>query len=310
MIYREFGKTGWNVSAIGTGTWNIGNEWGDIDDATAWATVRAAFDAGVNLFDTAESYGIPHGLSELRLGQALSGIRHRIYLVSKIGFWGVRSGGVVPKNSVDMIRLCAYACMGRLGTDWIDVMLCHVADIKDPDIFLEGFDSLRKEGRIRAYGISTNDLDVLKRFNAEGNCDVVQVDYSLLNREPEDEFIPYCQENGVAILVRGPLARGLLSGEYSKESIYVGQIRKPWNDDPDARADVHKKLEKVERLKQIVAPGKEIVSAALRFVISHPAQPVAIPGSKTPEQARMNAAAGDKILTEQEIAKLTNVMGE
>ena len=71
MLYREFGKLGWNVSAIGMGTWNIGNQWGDIDDATAWATVRSAYERGMNLFDTAESYGIPNGLSEERLGAAL-----------------------------------------------------------------------------------------------------------------------------------------------------------------------------------------------------------------------------------------------
>ena len=72
MIYRDFGRTGWRVSAIGLGTWNIGTQWGDVDDATAWATVRAAYDNGVNIFDAAESYGIPNGLSEERLGVALA----------------------------------------------------------------------------------------------------------------------------------------------------------------------------------------------------------------------------------------------
>ena len=75
MLYRDFGKTGWQVSVVGMGTWNIGNQWGELDDATAWATVRSAFDNGVTLFDTAESYGIPNGLSEERLGVALAGIR-------------------------------------------------------------------------------------------------------------------------------------------------------------------------------------------------------------------------------------------
>ena len=104
MLYREFGKLGWSASAIGLGTWNIGNQWGPIDDATAWATVRQAFDAGVNLFDVAESYGSPNGLSEERLGTALSGIRHRVIVVSKIGHWGSRTGQGVPKTTVDMIR--------------------------------------------------------------------------------------------------------------------------------------------------------------------------------------------------------------
>ncbi len=79
MLYRAFGKTGMDVSVIGLGTWNIGNQWGEIDDATAWATIRSAVDNGVNLFDTAESYGTPNGLSEERLGNALAGIRHRVF---------------------------------------------------------------------------------------------------------------------------------------------------------------------------------------------------------------------------------------
>ena len=117
MILKDFGKLGWKVSAIGLGTWNIGNQWGDIDDDTAQATIKAAHDAGVNLFDTAESYGIPNGLSEDRLGIALAGMkRDDVYVISKVGNWGKRTGQGVPKTSVDMIRLCAHASLGRLQT--------------------------------------------------------------------------------------------------------------------------------------------------------------------------------------------------
>ena len=109
MINLIFGKTGIKVSAIGLGTWNIGNQWGEVDDATAWATVRSAFENGVTLYDTAESYGTPNGLSEMRLGTALAGIRHEVTVVSKIGNWGKRTGQGVPKTTVDMIRLCGHA---------------------------------------------------------------------------------------------------------------------------------------------------------------------------------------------------------
>ena len=164
MIYRSFGKTGWNVSAIGMGTWNIGNQWGELSEAEAYATVMSAYENGINIFDTAEAYGIPYGLSEKRLGVALTGIRHRVYVVSKIGLWGARTGQKVPKTTVDMIRLCAHASLYRLRSDFIDVMLCHEYDIKDPSIYLEAFELL-KSGEIREYGISTDDLEVLKRFN-------------------------------------------------------------------------------------------------------------------------------------------------
>jgi len=308
MLYRPFGKMGWEVSAIGMGTWNLGTQWGDIDEATAWATVRAAFDSGVNLFDAAESYGIPNGLSEERLGLALAGIRHQVHLVSKIGHWGQRTGQGVPHTTVDMIRLCAHASLHRLRTDWHDVMLCHEADLEDPSVFLEAFEVLKQRGRLRVYGISTNDLEVLKRFNVNGTCDVVELDYSLLNLQPEDEFLPYCQEHGIAVLVRGPLHRGLLSGKYDLDSVFTDTVRPAWNKGEAQREDYERKIAVVEKLKEALAPGEEMVAGALRFIISHPSAPVAIPGAKSAEQARMNAAAGERTLSNEEMRGLRSVL--
>lgn len=308
MLYRDFGRTGWRVSAIGMGTWNIGNQWGELSDTTAWSTVRAAFEQGVNLFDTAESYGIPNGLSEERLGVALAGIRHRVYLVSKIGHWGKRTGQAVPKATVDMIRLCAHASLHRLRTDWIDVMLCHEGDIEDPSVYLEAFDMLRERTRIRAYGISTNTLSVLQRFNANGSCSVAELDYSLLNREPEKDLLPYCEEHGIAVLARGPLGMGLLSGKYYPDSVFTDSVRSVWNVGGATRERFERDIAKVERLRRVLGPGKPMVTAALRYVISHRVAPVGIPGAKSPEQAIMNASAGEKTLTSQEIAELVKAV--
>jgi len=307
MLYRTFGKTGWQVSVIGMGTWNIGNQWGELDDVTAWATVRAAFESGINLYDTAESYGVPNGLSEERLGMALAGIRHQVYVVSKIGHWGERTGQGVPKTTVDMIRLCCHASLGRLGTDWLDVVLCHEGNIEDPSVYLEGFEVLKERGRIRAYGISTNDLDVLKRFNVDGRCDVVEVDYSLIHREPEEALLPYCEAHDIAVLVRGPLRRGLLAGKYDTETVFTDDVRAAWNVGQPRRDEFERAIAQVDKLRHVLEPGNEMVTAALRYVISHPVSPVAIPGAKSPEQARMNAAAGERALTVGEINDLIAV---
>ncbi|CAG7631750.1 aldo/keto reductase [Paenibacillus allorhizosphaerae] len=301
MIYRSFGSTGWQVSAIGLGTWNIGNQWGEVDDATAYATIRTSLDHGVNLFDTAESYGIPNGLSEQRLGKALGGQRHNAYIVSKIGNFGKRTGQGVPLTTPDMIRLCAHASLHRLRTDWVDVMLCHVGDIQDPSVFLEGFDILKRDGEIREYGISTNNLDVLKRFNANGTCRVVEVDYSLVNRQPEEEFLPYCEQHGIAVLVRGPLAMGLLSGKYSEDSLFTDSVRSGWNPDGAGRKQFEERVRKVNHIKRVLAEGENMATTALRFVISHATAAVAIPGAKSPEQAAANAKAGDRLLTKDQI---------
>lgn len=300
MLYRELGNTNMHVSAVGMGTWNIGNQWGQIDETTALTTVRSAFDNGVNIFDTAESYGIPAGLSEERLGKALQGIRDQVHLVTKIGRWGRRSGQTVPMTTVDMVRLCTHASLYRLKTDYIDVMLCHEGKIEDPSVYLEGFERLKAEGIIRAYGISTDRLDVLKRFNANNTCSVVEVDYSLLSRNPEKEFLPYCQDHGIGVLVRGPLHKGLLSGKYSAQTVFTDTVRSEWYDSDRSRAKLDRKLAKVEQLKTELQPGTEMVTAALRYVISHPVQPVAIPGAKSPEQAKANATTGDTCLAPAE----------
>ena len=308
MITKTFGKTGIETSAVGLGTWNIGNQWGDIDDITAYSTVRSAFDHGMTLFDTAESYGIPNGLSEERLGLGLAGIRHNVTVVSKTGNWGKRTNAALSRTGADEIRLCVHASLHRLRTDWLDVILCHEGNLMEPDVYLEGFEALLGEGRIRAYGISTNSVDVLKRFNTNGTCSVVQVDYSILNRKPEDEFLPYCEENNIGVMVRGPLAKGLLSGRYDKSTTFEDTVRSSWHEDAKSQADFEANIERVDRLKDIASPGKGMVELALQYVISHPAVSVVIPGAKSAEQAAMNAEAGKATLSDAALEKVRSLV--
>jgi len=310
VLTKRFGGLGWEVSAVGLGAWNIGNQWGEVDEATAWSTVRAAYEAGMTLFDVAESYGIPNGLSESRVGRALSGIRHKVILVSKIGNWGLRSGGEIPKTGVDSIRISGHAILGRLRTDWVDVILCHKGDLADPTVYLDGFEALKDEGCLRAYGISTNDLEVLKRFNREGTCSVVQVDYSLLNRVAEDEFLPYCLEHDIAVMVRGPLAKGLLSGRYGDDAVFTDSVRAGWNAGGGQQAQFRSRVASVGRLSEIVSPGEEMVQAAIRYTFSHEAVSIAIPGAKSAAQARINAAAGDRHLSGEEMERLREAVAD
>ncbi|MCD6365547.1 MAG: aldo/keto reductase [Planctomycetes bacterium] len=307
MIQRQFGKTGWTVSVIGQGCWNIGNQWGEMDDATAEAIIRAAYDGGMTLFDTAESYGLPNGMSEIRLGRALKGIRDNVKVVSKIGNWGKRTGQAVPKTTADMIRVCGHACAGRMRIDCVDLMLCHDGRIEDPSVYIEGFERLRDEGFIREYGISTNSLDVLRKFNdvSGGKCAAVELDYSLMNLEPEKEMLPYCREKSLGVLIRGPVAKGLLSGKHDENSVFTDAVRSNWNHGAEGREAFKAKLAKVEKIRQVA--GDDMVTTALRFVVSHPAAPVAIPGATSVAQATANAAAGDELLSEEQCQALRAV---
>lgn len=304
MLYRELGKTGWKVSAIGLGTWNIGNQWGTVDDVTAYATIRKAYENGINLFDTAESYGIPYGLSEERLGIALSGIRHQVYITTKVGNWGKRHGDGIPKTIPDHIILSVHASLYRLRTDWIDVLLCHEGSPENPDVYLEAFEILKKQGKIRAYGISTDRTDVLKRFNQNHTCSVVEAGYSLINRKAEKEHFPYCQEQGIGVLLKVPLAQGLLSGKYSAQTTFTDSVRSKWHEDKKQR-DFQDKIALVEKLKAKLNPDEKLSDVALKFSFSHPVQPVSLPGAKSPEQSIMNAKAGDKMLTEEQRKRLS-----
>jgi aryl-alcohol dehydrogenase-like predicted oxidoreductase len=303
MLYREFGSTGWNVSVIGMGTWNIGNQWGEIEESTALATVNQAFSSGVNLFDTAEAYGIPQGLSEERLGKALHPVRNQCYLISKIGSWGRRTGEPLPRT-VDNIRLCLQASLFRLKTDWLDAVLCHEGDLEDPSVYLDAFEHLKAQGYIRTYGISTNDFEVLKRFNTNHTCQIVALDYSLLNRKPEAQIFPYCQEHGIAVISRGPLAQGLLAGKYSADTVFTDTVRSKWHKNTEKQQKFQRNIASVEALKKTLHPGEELATTALRFAISHPVQPVAIPGAKSVTQAAMNAQAGDQLLSEEHRTQL------
>lgn len=309
MQYRPFGRTGWGVSASGLGTWNLGNQWGEIDDETAERIVRSAFDAGVNLFDVAESYGIPHGVSERRLGRAIDGFREQVYLVSKIGHWGKRTGQAVPKTTADMIRLCGHACAGRLGTDYVDLMLCHEGDIEDPATYVEGFERLREEGFVREYGISTDDVDVLETFyeESDGNCAAVEVNYSLVNTAPEEDVLPFCREHDLGVLVRGPLARGILTGKYDRDTEFTDPVREEWNEGGDRREEFEEKLANAERIQEALEPDEELVPTALRYAMSHPADPVIIPGATTPAQAVQNATVGDRLLDDERRRELRAV---
>ncbi len=306
MIYRNFGKTNWQIGAVGMGTWNIGNQWGAVSDSEAFEVIRAGFDAGINLFDTSDAYGIPYGLSEQRLGVALKGIRHRAYIVSKCGLWGARTGLKINMGTPDMVRLCVHASMHRLNTDYIDVMLCHEPEIEDPSVYLEAFEMMKKSGEIREYGISTNNIEVLKRFNADGKCAVLETDYSVLNRNAESEILPYCIKHNIAVMARGPLAQGILAGKFTLDTVFDDNVRKSWNKDGKRREFYENGLAVADKLKAI-CESDDIAKTAVRYTISHPSAPVAIPGAKSPRQASGNAAAGAELLTDDIIKKIQNI---
>ncbi|MDA1140238.1 MAG: aldo/keto reductase [Planctomycetota bacterium] len=304
MNQRAFPKTGWETGIIGMGCWNIGGQWGDVDDTTALETLNAAFDAGINFFDTADAYGIPPGRSEELVGRFLKGRREKILLATKVGNWARRAGHRLLYTDPLHVKLCCDASLYRLKTDVIDLYQCHIGDLEDPTVFLEAFEVLKTEGKIKAYGISTMQLPVLERFNRDGTCGACQLEYSLVNRKAESRGIfDYCHQNQIATIIRGPLAMGILSGKYTRDSEFKDTVRSGWNDGP-AHEEFLRKLDIAERAEFLKTQERSMATAALQFVAAHPAVTVIIPGAKSPDQVRQNASAGEGSLSEEEILKV------
>jgi aryl-alcohol dehydrogenase-like predicted oxidoreductase len=274
MIRRPLGvRSGLAVSEVGLGLWAVsGSEWGAVQDEESLEAIEAALEWGVNFFDTADVYGGGH--SEELLGRALRTRRDAFVVATKIGW--VDFDGQANRSQYDRVdKLVAGVeeSLHRLGTDRIDVIQCHV-HYPEPNtqVFIEGFRRLKETGVVRAWGVSTSDPDHLRRFNADGDCDVLQTDYSILNRTAEAELFPYCQDNGIGVIVRGPLAMGLLTGKYAASNTFPeGDLRRAWIDDPGQHEQFRRDLEAVDRLRDVVPDGESMAQFALRFVMSHPA---------------------------------------
>lgn len=306
MEHRMLGaRSGPEVSVVGLGLWAVpGGEWGPGEDQTSLDAIEAALEAGVTFFDTADVYGDGH--SEELLGQAMRGRRDQFVVATKIGWVGFdHEADRSQYDRVDALVAGVEGSLRRLGTDHVDVIQCHI-DYPEPntDVFIEGFRRLKHDGKVRAWGVSTSDLEHLQRFNADGDCDVLQTDYSILNRTAEQAILPYCREQGIGVIVRGPLAMGLLTGKYSASDTFPeGDHRRVWIEDPGRHQQFLRDVDVVEKLQPAVPKEDTMAQFALRFVRSHPAVSTVIPGARTRRQAESNAAAGLRpALTDEERA--------
>jgi myo-inositol catabolism protein IolS len=303
MQYRTLGKTGWSVSAVSMGCWGIGGQWGPVEEKQATDTINAALDAGVNLFDTADGYGL--GQSEFYTGKALKSKRSEVYIATKAGNWARRQGDPLGFKSIYSIINCCHASLYRLDTDYIDLYQCHIGTPENPEIFVEAFELLKKEGKIRHYAISTNDLESLKALNSEGACGSCQINYSLLGRKAENDILPYCLDNNIGVLLRGPIAQGLLADKFTADTEFGNEdsVRNHWNAGGTQRDAFLAKLDKVASLRDLVPDGTDMVD----FALANPAVTCPIPGMKTPEQAKQNAAAATGELDKAILGKIDTI---
>jgi aryl-alcohol dehydrogenase-like predicted oxidoreductase len=282
-----------SVSEIGFGAWAIGGDaWGPVDDQASVEAMERALDRGVTLIDTADVYGDGH--SEELVAKVIRGRRSDVLVATKGGLMGHHRdpAGAPVYDSAQKVRQALEDSLRRLGTDYVDIYYDHIwwDRPEETDAFVEGLAQLKAEGKIRAAGLSTDDITYIKHFDSGGGLDVVQVEYSVLNRRAETEILPYLADHGIAAVLRGPLQKGLLTGKFTSDSTFPDEdVRADWPEQPWYRRD----LERVERLRELERPDATVGQLALRFVLDHPVVSSAIPGAKTPEQVDANVAASD-----------------
>jgi aryl-alcohol dehydrogenase-like predicted oxidoreductase len=293
MYYRNLGRTGLKISVIGVGTWQFGGEWGkDFSQAEVDAIFAAAHDCGINFLDTAECYG--DHLSERFIGAALAGQRDRWIIATKFGHHFhepfKRTDLFGPADVVKQLD----ASLRALRTDYIDLLQCHSA--KDEQFRTKDlWEALLKEkvkGKVRHLGISISpNTNVYQTDRASLiGAESIQVVYNRLQREPEEKVFPSCRRQKLGVLARVPLASGFLSGKYKPGATFApNDVREAW-----MKKDRDAKLAEVARLAAAEVPaGVPMARWALAWCLRQPAVTAVIPGCKSPEQVRDNAAAAE-----------------
>lgn len=293
----------WTVPALGVGTWALGGDWdfdgqpagwGAVDDDESIAALRAAYDGGVRLVDTADVYGCGH--AERVVGRAIAPFRHDIVLATKVGlrFDEETRTGAGSDLSPGHIRRACEASLRRLGVDHIDLYQVHPGDapLELAAAAVATFEELITEGKIRAYGTSATDPAFIEAIAAGGHCVAVQQQLNVFGAD--DDALAACEKLDLAVLARSPLAMGLLSGRYtSPEQLPAGDVRRntPWWTYFDAE-HMPEWLARIESVRDLLtAGGRTLVQGSLAYVWGRSPRAVALPGVRTVAQAQEQAGA-------------------
>ena len=291
METRTLGRTGLQVPVVGFGSMTIGGIFGPVDDAVSIQALHAAIDAGMRFIDTSDAYGAGH--SERVIGRFLQERpdRDQIIICTKGGnnmVTGARN------FAPEYIRSCVEGSLQRLGVEAIDLYLLHnpsVQNLKAGDSY-ELLEKYQAEGKIKHWGVSLNTLEECELAVASGRPAVLQMEYNLLDQEAEGVFAK-AKAAGVGVISRVPLKRGLLSGRIDEQTQFVEGDRRRNILAPDKLPAM---VARVKRIAEVVAGyGRPLAEVAVRFCVSNPDVSLTIPGIRTPEQARANAAAGEPL---------------
>lgn len=306
MQYRKLGKSDITVSAVTLGcmTFTGDSNWGPQDEKDSIETIRAALDAGITSFDTAESYA--SGLTEIILGKALGADRSKVVISSKVS--------PTHLHEADLVAACENS-LSRLGTDYIDLYQIHWPNDATPiDETMNALIKLKEQGKIRAIGISNFGNTDMDKVLGYGCVVSNQMAYSMLFRGIEYSILPKCREEGIAMLTYSSLAQGLLSGKYkTADDFPAGRARTKLFSTSKREGANHGgegyeegTFAAIARIGDICAQiGEEMADVALAWSLAQPGITSVIAGGRTPEQALTNAKGGNLILSADVIDALS-----
>ena len=300
MRTSTLGRTGAAVSSLGLGTWQLGADWGDVSDSDARAVLDAALESGVTMFDTADVYG--DGRSEQLIGRYLADRPEAdVFVATKMG----RRVPQEPENySTQNFRAWNDRSRANLGIDTLDLVQLHCPPtaVYSIDRVFDDLDQLVEEGRIRHYGVSVERVDEALDAMERPNLATVQIIINAFRLKPLETVLPVALDRGIGIIARVPLASGLLSGKYTRETTFAENDHRHYNRD-GAAFDVGETFSGVDYESGVAAAvefsalaeqhGLAPATAALAWLAQRPGVSTVIPGARSPEQARANAAAGE-----------------
>ena len=300
MEYRQFGRTGWAVSAISFGAWAIGGDWGSMDDATSLAALHRALDLGVNLFDTADVYG--DGRSERLLARLK---KERLDVEFHIATKAGRRLDPHTADGYNRANLTAFIerSLKNLDTDALDLVQLHCppTDVYyRPEVF-EVLEGLKAQGKIQHYGVSVERVEeALKAIEYPG-VESVQIIFNIFRQRPSELFFHEAARRNIGILARVPLASGLLTGKLTRRSTFAPDDHRAYNRHGESfdrgetfsGVDYETGLQAVDELRPLVPAGVSMAQLALRWILMSPAVTCAIPGAKTPQQVEQNVRSAD-----------------
>jgi methylglyoxal reductase len=314
MRQRKLGQSGIDASVIGLGTWAIGGwMWGGTDERDAIDALQASIDNGINLIDTAPAYGM--GRSEQIVGKAVAGRRDQVVIATKCGLVWEEGKGTpfVVQNGHQIYRYlgpesvkreCEQS-LQRLGTDRIDLYQTHWQDATTPiEETMSALLDLKREGKIRAIGVSNATIEQIAEYRAVGPVDADQEKYSMLDRNLEAVQLPNLLKNNVAFLAYSPLANGLLSGKITSGREFSGDDLRRNNArfTDENRQWVAKVLRELEPIAK--KHRATIAQLVIAWTLEQPGVTHALVGGRNRKQALENAAAGDLILSAEELKQI------